>query len=49
MYGTDRSTTVGDTYLGWYINNSDLVHPSESSEEQKEEKKHLELNESLTK
>ena len=34
MYGTNRSTTVSDTYLGWYINNPDIVHPSESSEEQ---------------
>ena len=34
IYGTNRSTTVSDTYLGWYVNNPDIVHPSESSEEQ---------------
>ena len=34
IYGTNRSTTASDTYLGWYVNNPDIVHPSESSEEQ---------------
>lgn len=34
IYGTNNQATISDTYLGWYTENPDGTHPSESVEEQ---------------